>query len=118
MELTRTSSHDEGDVHFNEPYKMFITKADFFFVLPFTGAAGGGGPTPALCAHLPPHKGQAFCGHTLPGREQRQNILITPTTGTYLELATMARATSCKTEKKTFFNYFQVLMAYYISGTS
>lgn len=45
-------------------------------LLPFTsrGAAGGGGPTPALCAHLPPHQGEAFCGHTLPGRDIKDKI--------------------------------------------
>lgn len=42
-------------------------------LLPFTsrGAAGGGGSTSALRAHLPPHQGEALRGHTLPEGDVR-----------------------------------------------
>lgn len=54
--------------HTEEPVYLYTIK-----LLPFTsgGAAGGGGSTSALRAHLPPHQGEALCGHTLPEGDVR-----------------------------------------------
>lgn len=57
--------HTEKPVYF---YTITLVK-----LLPFTsrGAAGGGGSTSALRAHLPPHQGEALRGHTLPEGDVR-----------------------------------------------
>lgn len=55
-----------GSSHTEKPVYLYTIK--LVKLLPFTsrGAAGGGGSTSALRAHLPPHQGEALCGHALP----------------------------------------------------